>query len=269
MLLSHVGRDILDTLRKPSSSLTRAKSIFPWRRRPPKRWSGAVSGSILGATLAQGAPLGLWLWLSLVKPEHEHAAAVIYGYLAISTTVVFTIFGFVTGRIRDHLRAQSIRDPLTGLYNRRYLDEITPWLWANSKRRSEPMCVLLADLDRFKNVNDTYGHDTGDHTLCAVAEVLTAQARQTDIVFRVGGEEFMLVCPNTDREAGTAMAERLREHVSELGKQHLGFHGTQTISFGVATLEPQSEQTVFDLLSQADVALYKAKEQGRNQVVAA
>lgn len=205
----------------------------------------------------------------MVEPIDERAALAIYGYLTISTTIVFTVFGFVTGRIRDQLRAQTIRDPLTGLYNRRYLDEIANWLWASSKRRSEPMCILLADLDHFKDVNDTYGHEVGDQTLRAVAEVLAVHARQTDIVFRVGGEEFLIVCPNTDQASGLAIADRLRERVSVLGKAQLGFNGRQTISFGIATWQPDSPHDVFDLLSRADVALYKAKAQGRNQVVPA
>lgn len=257
---------LLESLRKPTSSLTRARSIFPWRKLPPRRWSGAVNGACLGALLAQGAPLGLWIWLKLMEPIDERAALAIYGYLTVSTTVVFTAFGFITGRIRDQLRAQTIRDPLTGLYNRRYLDEIANWLWASSKRRSEPMCVLLADLDHFKNVNDTYGHEVGDQTLRAVAEVLSVHARQTDIVFRVGGEEFLIVCPNTDQASGFAIAERLRERVSVLGKDKLGFSGRQTISLGIATWQPDSPHDVYDLLSRADVALYQAKGQGRNQV---
>lgn len=158
---------------------------------------------------------------------------------------------------------ESITDPLTGLYNRRYLDERLQAETARAQRTGEPLSLIACDIDHFKRINDTHGHGVGDQALIAIANTLQSTARTTDIVARAGGEEFLVVAPGTDLQNASALAERLRQHVAEshplVGEVSLDL----TASFGVAELSADHDA----LMAEADAALYKAKEQGRNRVV--
>jgi len=165
------------------------------------------------------------------------------------------------------LQEQAISDPLTGLYNRRYLDEFLPRELARSGRGAMPVAVMLIDLDHFKRVNDSSGHEAGDIALRAVGNLLRANVRGSDIACRFGGEEFALILPETDAEAALRRAEGIRVAVSAMDLSYAGKPlGKITASFGLA-LFPDHAPDTDELLRVADVALYAAKGAGRNRVV--
>jgi diguanylate cyclase (GGDEF)-like protein len=165
-------------------------------------------------------------------------------------------------RLQASVREQAIHDALTGLFNRRYLEETLPREVASSRRRNAPMSVILLDIDLFKTVNDTYGHQVGDRTLQALAKLLDASTREGDIACRYGGDEFVLVLPDTALVDAVDKAESLRLKCSSLDQD--GCSGV-TISLGVACA-PDHGDTGGTILLVADRALYRAKEAGRDQV---
>ena len=169
-------------------------------------------------------------------------------------------------RLRETLRTQSLRDPLTGLSNRRELEEQLPKEIARSQRGSSQSSVLLLDIDHFKRFNDTHGHDAGDAVLREFGHLLQKLARQEDIVARLGGEEFVIVLSNTDIAAAEVFANRVREEVSAL---NVRFHGESlgsiTASIGVSE-SPLHGNEAKALITLADAALYRAKSLGRNRV---
>ncbi len=170
-------------------------------------------------------------------------------------------------KLRESLRLQSIRDPLTGLLNRRYLEESLPREIGLAKREDQPLAVLMIDVDHFKRFNDTYGHDTGDQALRMVGGLFASQFRGSDIACRFGGEEFCIVLPGASRVEATARAVQLCGRVRELSVMHHGHVvGSLTISVGIA-LCPDHGDTMEVLLEAADAALYQAKRAGRDRVI--
>jgi len=159
------------------------------------------------------------------------------------------------------LEILSVTDRLTGLANRRKLESTLQTELLRSRRYSKEFSVILLDVDHFKKINDTYGHPVGDTVLSALAHLLASNARETDIVGRWGGEEFLIICPETSLVLVHALAERYRQ---QLEHHDFGPVGQVTSSFGVASSQP--EDTVDLLLQRADDALYRAKESGRNRV---
>jgi len=171
--------------------------------------------------------------------------------------------------LQGRLAAEAVHDPLTQLFNRRYLDSVLPALLAGANRRSAPLALALVDLDHFKGVNDRHGHLAGDRVLMQIGRVLATSLRPADVLCRYGGEEFCVVLPDTDgdgaRTALATLAARLKELVVPWGGQTLsGF----TFSAGVA-VAPGDGATQAELVSAADRALYHAKAQGRERVVLA
>ena len=177
----------------------------------------------------------------------------------------------------DRLRANmqqtielAVTDPLTGLSNRRYLDNHISTLFNRSMARGRPLSVLIADIDRFKQINDTHGHDAGDDILREFANRVRSTVRGADLACRYGGEEFVVVMPDTSPEIAASVAERLRGVIESVPfvVKGTGDELQVTASFGIASRTPQVI-TPGHLLKQADVALYEAKNAGRNRVVAA
>ncbi|WP_269790551.1 diguanylate cyclase [Stenotrophomonas sp. Iso1] len=170
-------------------------------------------------------------------------------------------------RLRESLRLQSIRDPLTGLYNRRYLEESLAREIARCGRRDFPLSVLMLDVDHFKQFNDTHGHGGGDALLAAVGQLLSSRLRGEDIACRYGGEEFTVILPESDRASALRYAEELRIALSQMS---VPFSGKTlppiTVSLGVATY-PIDGVAGITLLRKADAALYRAKRSGRNRVL--
>ena len=172
-------------------------------------------------------------------------------------------------RLREALRSQSIIDALTGLFNRRYLEEILEREVRRATRSEQPVGVMMLDLDHFKNFNDTYGHEAGDAVLREAAAFLKRSVRAEDIVCRFGGEEFVIILPLADANATQGRAERIRSKVHELTVLHEGKSvGAVTVSVGVAALPAHGESSKA-LLEAADAALYRAKREGRDRVVMA
>jgi diguanylate cyclase (GGDEF)-like protein/PAS domain S-box-containing protein len=172
-------------------------------------------------------------------------------------------------RLREALRTQSIRDALTGLYNRRYLEETLEREVRRAARASQSLGLLMIDLDHFKSFNDTYGHDAGDAVLRETGQFLTKGIRAEDFVCRFGGEEFVVILPTANLEASRSRAERLRSKMREQTVMHQGRSlGTVTISIGVASF-PQHGMSPKELMASADAALYEAKRRGRDQAVVA
>lgn len=165
-------------------------------------------------------------------------------------------------RERNILKVTSITDGLTGLYNRAYIDEQFLRIMKESIRYHNPLSVAMFDLDHFKEVNDEYGHDTGDEVLRVVSDIFRRNLRDTDIAGRYGGDEFLILFPQTDLPATLVVVERIRTHVAQISVADIP--GGITISGGIA--EYVSGQSTEELLKQADINLYEAKRKGRNSI---
>ncbi len=167
---------------------------------------------------------------------------------------------------RDALEQQALTDPMTKLYNRRYLSEITQHLLGLMRRNNSALSVVMLDIDKFKKVNDTYGHQVGDDVIIRLAKTLQKHTRTSDVIFRLGGEEFLVLLPDTGLDGAMSVAETLRSEVEKLRillDDEIELHFT--ISIGVSEVK-KGEQN-FDLsMTRADSALYEAKEGGRNRV---
>lgn len=171
-------------------------------------------------------------------------------------------------RAEVKLRELATTDPLTGLFNRRQFWELGTREIGRSNRYGNPLSVVMLDIDHFKSVNDTYGHDEGDRVLQLLSRILRSQLRKVDIAGRLGGEEFAILLPNTSLPAARSLAERLRLEVETASLRTNGRILRFTVSIGVA--EAESASTALEgLLKRADVALYCAKNLGRNRVEAA
>jgi len=159
------------------------------------------------------------------------------------------------------------RDYLTGLYNRRFFMERFAEEIAWSARYHEPLSIFMLDIDYFKNINDTYGHECGDEILKQIAKTLTSSLRTEDIVARYGGEEFIVLLPNADASGAAITAEKLRFAVEQKDFCWNDIHLHATISIGVTTFDCKSEPSINAIIGQADNALYAAKKGGRNRIV--
>jgi len=172
-------------------------------------------------------------------------------------------------KLRDSLRQQSIRDPLTGLFNRRYLEETLAIEIERARRNNVPFSIIMLDLDHFKRFNDTHGHEAGDAVLQALGSFLHRNVRGGDIACRYGGEEFTLVLPGTSLEVAQQRVEQLCEGIRVLNIDFKNqILGPLTLSIGIATF-PNHGDSGEMVLQAADAALYQAKSEGRDRVVVA
>lgn len=169
-------------------------------------------------------------------------------------------------KLRETLRSLSVRDPLTGLFNRRYMEESMQRELATAQRKTRPLGVVILDLDHFKTFNDTFGHDAGDLLLREVGTLLAKNSRAGDIACRFGGEEFVVIFPEAPLNIVIDLSNQLRKVILALQLQHFGRSlGQVSASFGVAAF-PEHGSTMDDLLRAADKALYQAKANGRDRV---
>jgi two-component system cell cycle response regulator len=176
-----------------------------------------------------------------------------------------------TERLRDNVQMSiemAITDALTGLFNRRYMESHLGTLVEQAASRAKPLAVLVLDIDYFKSINDTHGHDAGDDVLREFALRIKKSIRGIDLACRYGGEEFVVVMPETDMAVAAMVAERLRRRIATepFGIQQGSRNLTVTISIGIAALGGKDDNAA-SLLKRADQALYRAKRDGRNRVV--
>lgn len=168
---------------------------------------------------------------------------------------------------KNKLKELANRDSMTNLYNRRFLCEISSELISIAKREKSPLSLIVFDIDKFKSINDTYGHSAGDQVIKTVAKLLQ-QTRESDIAARVGGEEFVLLLPNTDKQGAYKIATQIREDVEKMEVQVASDCSIKlTMSGGVCTLLFDKDIKIDQVLHRADKALYIAKETGRNTIV--
>ena len=213
--------------------------------------------------------------LTIILPEGHldlrDASQFNTSFLAIMILAIIgfngSTFGLVISRLISKIRHLTVEDSLTETFNRRHITDMANKEIKKMEKKGSEFSIIMLDIDHFKKVNDTYGHATGDAALVTCANLLKNSVRSTDYVGRLGGEEFCIMLPNTNLREAHLLAERIRmqlEHTSVI------FEGKTipiTASFGVATLTEKGEWS--DLLNQADVAMYRAKKNGRNQVILA
>ena len=212
----------------------------------------------------QGVPLGV------LNVRSQHKENLGDAKLQLAYTVVEqTGMALSNLNLRAALREQSIRDPLTGLYNRRYMEEALKQHLSRVTRHLHPLGVMMIDIDHFKGFNDLYGHRAGDALLHELGKFLQKHIRAEDVACRYGGEEFLLIMPDTLQETALRRAEQLQQEVRALRVESAGqSHAEITLSVGVA-IYPVHGSTIETLLRAADSALYRAKQEGRDQVIVA
>lgn len=248
---------------------------------PSPRLRRPLADALIGLALATGAPLG-WLTLralagrlgpgplgaALLRELSENVR--LYSYLLASTAVAFGAFGAALGRVieqrdaaNERLATLAVTDALTGLRNVRYFHERLAQEWARSQREGLPLSLIVADIDRFKDVNDRHGHAEGDRALVHVASLIASHVRLSDVACRIGGEEFGIICADSARDATRAVAERIRAALATTPFVPRGGPPEPlTASFGVADDAASTD----DLFRAADAALYVSKAAGRNRV---
>lgn len=238
--------------------------IFPCRHAA----AASAAHSLCLPVTGQGEILGS-LELVLAAPHEQSREAHFADAMRLRAMTVAGHFGraLVNLRIRQTLRGFSIRDPLTGLFNRRYLDEVLDREVHRATRSNRPLCVIMLDVDHFKLFNDAHGHPAGDVLLRSIARMLQSRTRREDVTCRYGGEEFVMILPEAPLVVARQRAEELRAEVVRLRvKQNGRSHKPVTISLGVAAL-PQDGMNARELLASADRHLYIAKQVGRDKVV--
>jgi diguanylate cyclase (GGDEF)-like protein len=252
-------------------------------RRPGRvRRSKASSYALLGVVLGQGAPIGASLLETVVDGRSPLAYAaehpLLYTYMSVSTGIAFALFGFLLGSVADRLlqKRRALRhvnrrlrwlsevDALTGILNRRAIQTRLHVELKRAQRESGAVALLMLDLDRFKRVNDTYGHAVGDRVLRRVGRCLRRMARATDSVGRLGGEEFLAVLPATGIAEAQSFAERLRAAIG--APPDSATSPRVTVSIGVLVLCKPDPAAMEEHLRIVDLALYRAKAEGRDRV---
>jgi diguanylate cyclase (GGDEF)-like protein len=240
----------------------------------------AFLGLILGICAPLGAILLLWfsphpaLQLPYFILEEWQDHLFFFTYMLVGTSLVFAAFGFILGRKEDDLVGENkvlsdevLTDPLTGLGNHRFLHETFKIEFRKHMSTRSPLSCFMMDLDHFKKVNDTYGHPFGDYVLKHFADLVKKSIRQGDTATRYGGEEFLCILPNCDKEEARAVAERIRQATERYSFVHNGEKVKVTVSVGTVTGYQRSGSNYRNLIVVADEALYQAKRHGRNRVV--
>ncbi len=213
--------------------------------------------------MAQGQALGiLYLTLDPELADDEHRLKTRQRVVEAAADRIG--LGFANLKLRETLRSLSVRDPLTGLFNRRFMEETLELELKRMERHLASLCVVVLDVDHFKKFNDTFGHDAGDALLRELAIRLQQSVRTSDVVCRFGGEEFVLILPGTPLETALERMDQLRTNVSQIALSYAGqLLGKVTVSIGVACY-PDHGATADALIAAADAALYQAKTQGRD-----
>jgi diguanylate cyclase (GGDEF)-like protein len=200
-----------------------------------------------------------------------HVALLALATIATLTGIILYFFSRLTSQLstlRQQLKAQAVTDPLTGLFNRRYLMERFEYELVRGQRSGETMGCIMLDIDHFKDVNDRCGHLVGDTVLKTLARCLREAVRPYDIVGRYGGEEFLVIAPHTTLDELAAIAERLRADIVLLPLPEEMTRMGMTLSVSAGITGQRQEDSADRIIHRADTALYRAKEAGRNRVEA-
>ena len=249
------------------------------------RWKG----SILGAVLGLGAPAGSlffrmlnaggldWGWIRQEIDGHFY----FYAYMFFLTPLAFGLFGYYLGWLNDKISAQkksyealasvlknqSMTDDVTGLYNHRHILEEAEKEIERAKRRRRALCGMMVDLDDFKLVNDVYGHWTGDIVLRQAAFLLSDSIRKIDIVGRYGGDEFLVILPETSYEAAKGVARRVQDTIrGHCFRNKVSGCLSLTASIGLFVFEDPSELDLPHFVEKADEAMFRAKQLGKDRI---
>ena len=190
---------------------------------------------------------------------------IVFTYASLMPVLATAAFMLMCGdRLNADLARLATLDPLTGAFNRRMMTDLATRAVADARRHGRPLSLLAIDVDHFKRINDEFGHEAGDLALCALVDLLRRELRASDLISRIGGEEFVVILPDTSEAAAGALAERIRARVSDSGFAVAGWPAPLRVSIGVGALATGD----FDALRRAtDRALYTAKRAGRNRVV--
>jgi diguanylate cyclase (GGDEF)-like protein len=242
----------------------------PSQLRCPHIEEDTPEGAVCAPLAAEGESLGVLHLQLRANPRGRPPGALLADRERLMRTLAEQLaLALANFRLRDRLREQSARDQLTGLFNRRYMEESLVRELRRATREEYGLGLLMMDLDHFKDVNDGYGHAAGDQMLRAVGAFLGASVRGDDVACRYGGEEFVVILPRATLENTRRRAEVLREGMKGLKLDPSGpVLAGVTMSIGVAC-SPEHGETREQLIHAADVALYRAKAQGRDQVVVA
>ena len=225
--------------------------------------------ALQGFILSWGSPLG-WILIQLLLGRNPFSETYfdiyLYFYLSIATAIVFTGFGYFVGRSEEAYNSLSLKDALTGLYNNRFFHQRLHEEYARHRRSGLPLSLIHIDLDHFKRVNDSYGHQTGDQVLKVVSNAMLSVCRGGELVARVGGEEFCVILYSCSLEQAIQVAKRLQEAISSTDNAAPnGEIFSMTASLGVACTDT-SMGTEWQLFSAADQAMYRAKRNGRDRI---
>jgi diguanylate cyclase (GGDEF)-like protein/PAS domain S-box-containing protein len=278
-----------------SASRNLVEAMAVWGEAPPpeqvfapddcwalRRGQAQVGGEDAGAPACAHVPGQTGAYLCVPLMSHGEAmgllhvlpAALAEDRLAGKQRLAVTVAGqlglaLANLKMQENLRDMAVRDPLTGLFNRRYLEETQEREFLRATRQGVPIALIMLDIDHFKRCNDTYGHDAGDVVLRELGAFLQRYCRGSDVACRYGGEEFVLTLPQCSLEIACQRAEEMRQAVKTLQVRH-GHRTLEpiTLSFGVAAF-PEHGGNPDAVLNAADAAMYRAKQQGRDRVVAA
>ncbi len=241
--------------------------VFRFRQKPrPAEWAVVVSMGLFAITQGIAAVMAMKQGVS-----GDSAYQLLYmnynfltlpaGYIAMGMSVILML----ASDISIDMKEIAIHDQLTDVLNRRGLGEEGAKIYAAARRTSQPVSVVMSDIDRFKRINDEHGHAFGDAALVHFSKLLKEERRLNDVLARVGGEEFALILPGTDVEGSIKIADKLREKIETNEMIVEGTEISMTASFGVATISVH-DTCLSDIIVRADRALYRSKRAGRNQV---
>lgn len=226
-------------------------------------------------SILEGLDLAVTRYETAAETAIERLRAILFCMLAAMLTTLAAEAAFIFRPLFQRLRANQLAlveaartDPLTGCFNRRYLMEMGERYFALARRHGQPLSVVILDIDRFKRINDTYGHLVGDEVIRSLARNVVGAIRVSDLFGRLGGEEFALVLPETPLDAAMQVSEKLRVRLSEIRVDSDIEVFSFTASFGVSEIGP-ADKDILDPLGRADQALYAAKNGGRNRVCVA
>lgn len=258
--ISAFSRDRCWALRR--GTIHEGKQIFPSLYCQHVQQTSELEATLCVPMIARGETVGL-LYLSF-----QHEKDLTEKIKRIAKIVAKQVaLAFADLQLQEHLQNQSCRDSLTGLFNRRYLEESSFRELKRAAREEKPMGVIMLDIDHFKDFNDIFGHDAGDTVLREIGLLLKQMSRESDIACRYGGEEMILILPDASKENASLKAEQIGRAIKNLRVKHgEELLSSITVSIGVACF-PEDGRSWNDLLRAADRALYLAKNQGRDRVV--